>query len=109
MGTVEILGLKHSLYDQFSAGMGYETVSVALLGGANPMGVLASAFFFGGLRAGGNLMQQTVGVSSSMVLVIQALAVLFLAGFGITKRKSKTQKPTTLQGPGKQVAEGIES
>jgi simple sugar transport system permease protein len=91
MGTVEILGLKHSLYDQFSAGMGYETISVALLGGVNPMGVLAAAFFFGGLRAGGNLMQQTIGVSSSMVLVIQALAVLFLAGFGIAKRKPKTK------------------
>lgn len=107
MGTVEILGLKHSLYDQFSAGMGYETVSVALLGGVNPMGVLVSSFFFGGLRAGGNLMQQTVGVSSSMVVVIQALAVLFLAGFGIAKRKPKTDKPTAQKDQGHPVAERI--
>jgi len=94
MGAVEILGLKHSLYDLFSGGMGYETVSVALLGGVNPLGVLGAAFFFGGLKAGGNLMQQTVGVPSSMVQVIQALAVLFLAGFGLTKQKPRMRKPT---------------
>jgi general nucleoside transport system permease protein len=94
MGAVEILGLKHSLYDLFSGGMGYETVSVALLGGVNPLGVLGSAFFFGGLRAGGNLMQQTVGVASSMVQVIQALAVLFLAGFGMSKRRTNPRKTT---------------
>ena len=97
MGTVEILGLKHSLYDYFSVGMGYETITVALLGGVNPLGVIPAAFFFGGLRAGGNLMQQTVGVSSSMVPVIQALAVLFVVGFGFTKRKPKIQKTMTQQ------------
>ena len=91
-GTVEILGLKHSLYDNFSGGLGYETITVTLLGGANPIGVIIAAFFFGGLRAGGNLMQQTVGISSSMVQVIQALAVLFVIGFGMAKRKPKIHR-----------------
>lgn len=92
MGTVEILGLKYSLYDNFSAGLGYETIAVALLGGANPIGVIFSAFFFGALKAGGNLMQQTVGIPSSMVQVIQALAVLFIVGFGFTKKKARVRK-----------------
>ncbi|MDX1414626.1 MAG: ABC transporter permease [Candidatus Promineifilaceae bacterium] len=87
MGTVEILGLKHSLYDNFSGGLGYETIAVALMGAANPIGVIFSAFFFGGLKAGGNLMQQTVGIPSSMVVVIQALAVLFVVGFGVGAQK----------------------
>jgi simple sugar transport system permease protein len=97
VGAVEILGFKHSLYDQFSGGMGYETITVALLGGVNPLGVIASSFFFGGLRAGGNLMQQTVGVPTSMVQVIQSLAVLFLVGFGITKPKPKKQPKSSKQ------------
>ncbi|MCB9420009.1 MAG: ABC transporter permease [Ardenticatenaceae bacterium] len=93
MGTVEILGLKHSLYDNFSGGLGYETIAVALMGGANPIGVIFSAFFFGGLKAGGNLMQQTVGIPSSMVQVIQALAVLFVVGFGVvTPKPAKRNK-----------------
>ncbi len=76
--------------------MGYETITVALLGGTNPIAVVFAAFFFGGLRAGGNLMQQTVGLSSSMVQVIQALAVLFLVGFGFAKpRTRKTEKEKT--------------
>jgi len=92
MGTVEVLGLKYALYDNFSAGLGYETIAVALLGGANPIGVIFSAFFFGALKAGGNLMQQTVGIPSSMVQVIQALAVLFIVGFGFMRRKSSSYK-----------------
>ena len=94
VGAVEMLGFKHSLYDAFSGGMGYETITVALLGGVNPLGVIVSSFFFGGLKAGGNLMQQTVGVSTSMVQVIQALAVLFLVGIGFMKPKLKTPKTT---------------
>jgi general nucleoside transport system permease protein len=93
MGGVEIVGFKHSLFDNFSGGLGYETIAVALLGGTNPIGVIVAAFFFGALRAGGNLMQQTVGISSSMVQVIQALAVLFVIGFGFAKRKVKTTQP----------------
>jgi general nucleoside transport system permease protein len=92
MGAVEILGLKHSLYDNFSGGLGYDTVAVALLGGVEPLGVIASSFFFGGLRAGGNLMQQTVGVSTYMVQVIQALVVLFIVGIGFSKTKSKPKQ-----------------
>lgn len=92
VGAIEIVGFKYSLYDNFSGGMGYETVTTALLGGSNPIGVIFAAFFFGGLRAGGNLMQQTVGIPSSMVQVIQALAVLFLIGFGFAKRRIIEQK-----------------
>ena len=78
--------------------MGYETITTALLGGTNPIGVIFAAFFFGGLRAGGNLMQQTVGIPSSMVQVIQALAVLFLIGFGFAKRRAIEQKKRMANG-----------
>lgn len=95
MGATEVLGLKHSLYDNFSGGMGYDTVAVALLGGVNPLGAIVAAFFFGGLRSGGNLMQQTVGISTFMVQVIQALSVLFIVGIGFNKAKTKAQKKTS--------------
>jgi len=107
MGTVEILGLKHSLFDNFSAGLGYETIAVALLGGANPIGVIFSAFFFGALKAGGNLMQQTTGIPSSMVQVIQALAVLFVVGFGVTKKKSTVRKKDEPGKPLDEAREGV--
>lgn len=107
VGAIEIVGFKHSLYDYFSGGMGYETITVALLGNTHPIGVVFAAFFFGGLRAGGNLMQQTVGIPSSMVQVIQALAVLFLIGFGFAKRKVILKPKKNVNGSGNKKIEGL--
>jgi general nucleoside transport system permease protein len=99
MGTIEILGLKHSLFDNFSGGLGYETIAVALMGGANPIGVIISAIFFGALKAGGNLMQQTVGIPNSMIQVIQALAVLFVVGFSVVTKKTTKEQNNNKDAP----------
>jgi ABC-type uncharacterized transport system permease subunit len=85
MGSGEVLGLKRRLFDHFSGGLGYHAISVALLGGGDPLGVILSAFFFGALRAGAGLMQQTVGVEKAMAEVIQALAILFVVGIGFAR------------------------
>ena len=77
-GAIEVMGLRHRLYDHFSPGYGYDGIAVALLAGSNPLGVLLSAFFFGGLRAGANAMQQATGIETSVVLIIQALTILFV-------------------------------
>jgi simple sugar transport system permease protein len=86
MGASEILGLKLRLYDHFSSGLGFAAISVALLAGANPIGVIITAFFFGALSAGAGLMQQTTGIESSMADVIQALVILFIVGIGVYRR-----------------------
>ncbi len=52
---------------------------MALIGGSHPIGVLPSALFFGGLRAGGTRMQ-LFGVHKSFPELIQGLALLFVAG-----------------------------
>jgi len=77
-GAIEVSGLRHRLYDRFSPGYGYDGIAVALLAGSNPLGVLLSAAFFGGLRAGANRMQQATGIETSIVLIIQALTILFV-------------------------------
>ena len=77
-GASEVMGLRHRLYDRFSPGYGYDGIAVALLAGSNPLGVLLSALFFGGLRAGANAMQQATGIETSVVLIIQALTILFV-------------------------------
>jgi simple sugar transport system permease protein len=77
-GAAEIMGLRHRLYDRFSPGYGYDGIAVALLAASNPLAVLVSATFFGGLRAGANAMQQATGIETSVVLVIQALTILFV-------------------------------
>lgn len=77
-GMGEVLGTKYALYANFSPGYGYDGIAVALLARLSPIAVIVFAAFFGAMRAGALDMEQTVGVSSSFVLVIEALAILFL-------------------------------
>lgn len=78
-GTLEIEGYYHRFYDGWSAGLGFDGITVAVLGRNNPWGVLGGALFFGALKAGGTFMQTNAGVPSEMVQVIQGLVVLFVA------------------------------
>lgn len=77
-GASEVLGLRLRLFDRFSPGYGYDGIAVALLADSNPLAVVASAGFFGALRAGANAMQQATGLETSVVLIIQALTILFV-------------------------------
>jgi len=78
-GTVEVQGYYHRFYDQWSSGLGFDGITVAVLGRNNPWGVFGGALFFGALKAGGSFMQTNAGVPSEMVQVIQGLVVLFVA------------------------------
>ncbi|MHA3963276.1 MAG: ABC transporter permease [Candidatus Thorarchaeota archaeon SMTZ1-45] len=78
-GSGEILGYHHLFQDNWSTGLGWDGITVAVLGNNNPWGVLAGAIFFGALRAGGIQMQRIAGVPLEMVRVIQGLIVLFVA------------------------------
>lgn len=77
-GAIEVMGLRHRLYADFSPGFGYDGIAVALLAGASPLGVIAASGFFGALRAGSSLMQQVTRLETSIVLIIQALTILFV-------------------------------
>lgn len=77
-GSVEVFGIHHRLFNDFSAGYGFDALAVALLGQLHPLGVFASALFFGALRVGSNAMQRSVQVPVSIVYVIQGLAILFI-------------------------------
>lgn len=78
-GASEVMGLKHRLFDAFSPGYGYDAIVVAFLGAGQPLGVVATAFFFGALRSGANVMQRSQGVPVAVIFAIQGLAVLALA------------------------------
>ncbi len=93
-GAIEIMGLKQRVYMDFVAGVGFESVAVALLAGGNPLGVLASALFLSALKAGGATMSIQTGVGGPMTVVIIALCVLFViaVGYGERKRIERSDK-----------------
>ena len=78
-GTSQVLGVQYTLAPGFSGGIGFDAITVALLGRANPVGVVGAALLFGGLRAGGLQMQAVTGTPIDIVLVIQSLIVIFVA------------------------------
>jgi len=75
-GGVEVLGVSHRLYEQFSPGYGYMAVAVALLARQHPLGVIPAALVFGALEVGAAGLQRAVGVSAGLAGVIEALVML---------------------------------
>jgi simple sugar transport system permease protein len=61
------------------AGIGFDAITVALLGRSTPWGTFAAGILFGAFKAGGFSMQAAEGVPIEIVLVVQSLIVLFIA------------------------------
>lgn len=61
------------------AGIGFDAITVALLGRSSPIGILAAGVLFGAFKAGGFAMQASQGIPVEIVLVVQSLIVLFIA------------------------------
>lgn len=78
-GATQILGVQGRITPGFSAGVGFDGITVALLGRGNPWGVVAAGLLFGGLRAGGLRMQALTGTPIDLIVVIQALIIVFVA------------------------------
>ena len=78
-GAVHVLGSEYALTADIAGSFGFDAITVALLGRAQPIGTVFAALLFGALRAGGRAMQSNTGTPLDIVLVTQALIVLFIA------------------------------
>jgi ABC-type uncharacterized transport system permease subunit len=78
-GTVEILGVQHRLRDMFSPGLGYSAIAIALMGNNHPLGIILASLLFGALQVGANNMQALAGVPVTIVDVLQATVIFFVA------------------------------
>jgi general nucleoside transport system permease protein len=87
-GAVQMLGVQGFYATGISAKVGFDAITVALLGRSSPLGIMFSALLFGVLRAGQNLMQLRTQnqVPIEVIDVIQALIILFLAADIIVRR-----------------------
>lgn len=82
-GITEVIGKYGRLIDGFSPSYGFTGIAVAVLGNNNPFAILLAALLFGALDAGAMKMNRVAGISSTMVMVIQGLVILFVATPGI--------------------------
>jgi len=79
-GVAQVLGTVTSGFSSgIDASIGFDAITVALLGRSKPLGVFVAGVLFGALKAGGYSMQAAQGVPIDIVLVVQSLIVLFIA------------------------------
>ncbi|MDZ4655479.1 MAG: ABC transporter permease [Coriobacteriia bacterium] len=92
-GAVEVMGVHHRIFDQFSSGFGFTGIAVALLAKNHPLGVIPAAILFGALSAGAGTMQLEAHVPQKIILIIQALVIFLVAAEEIVtwfiKRRQK--------------------
>jgi simple sugar transport system permease protein len=76
----QILGHEDSLTANVAGAIGFDAITVALLGRATPLGTVLAGLLFGALAAGGVQMQASQAATPvELTQVLQALIVLFVA------------------------------
>jgi ABC-type uncharacterized transport system permease subunit len=85
-GGGEILGTVGFMGAGYGTSVGFDSISVALLGRAHPVGIFLAALLFGAMRAGAGLMQINAGIPVEIVDVLQGVILLFLAADMIVRR-----------------------
>ncbi|MFD7307779.1 ABC transporter permease [Promicromonospora sp. NPDC059942] len=104
-GASQVLGgVTTGFSSDIDAGIGFDAITVALLGGSNPWGVLAAGILFGAFKAGGTTMQAAEGVPSDIVLVVQSLIVLFIAAPPLVRAIFRLPDPNRRRTPKKAKA-----
>ncbi len=78
-GWMQVAGLLGRLYENIAEEIGFFGLVAAMLGGAQPLGIVAASLLVGALQAGGLHMQSTEGIPATLSDVIQALILLGFA------------------------------
>ena len=79
-GANQVLGTVTSgVTVDMDAGIGFDAITVALLGRSRPLGILGAGILFGAFKSGGFAMQASENIPVDIVLVVQSLIVLFIA------------------------------
>jgi general nucleoside transport system permease protein len=94
-GASIVLGVTHSLTFGISPGFGFDGIALALMGGSKPRGVVLAALLFGALRAGATPMQSATGIPIDLVVVIQALVIMFVAAPALVRVIYRIPVPKT--------------
>lgn len=84
-GSQQVQGHEDALTSNFGGSIGFDAITVALLGRATPLGTVLAGLLFGGLSIGGTAMQASAGTPLALTQVLQALIVLFVAAPALVK------------------------
>jgi len=85
-GAGEILGVSGYMPAAYSTNVGFDAITVALLGRVHPLGIVFAGLLLGAMRAGAGLMQIQAGVPVQMIDVLQGVILFFLAADIVVRR-----------------------
>jgi ABC-type uncharacterized transport system permease subunit len=91
--TMQVLGNQNSLSATLPGSIGFDAITVALLGRATPLGTVLAGLLFGAMSVGGVAMQASAGTPKELTDVIQALIVLFVAAPALVKGILRIKEP----------------
>ena len=78
-GAIETQGVVGRYQPGFNTGLGFDGITVAVLGKTHPFGTIPAALLIGAMKAGSSEMQFASGVAKEITDVIQALILFFVA------------------------------
>jgi simple sugar transport system permease protein len=78
VATNEVMGFRYRFLDNFSGGIGFLGIAVALLGRNSPLGVFLAALLFGVLNTGALEVDVFTDVPRELILVIQAVTIVLV-------------------------------
>jgi general nucleoside transport system permease protein len=84
-GSFMALGVDYRIAPLYGGTIGFDGITVAILGRGTPLGVALSALLFGAFTAGGRTMQVNTYIPLQLVEVLQAVLVLFVAAPGVIR------------------------
>lgn len=105
-GVQQVLGDQVQLSTSFGGTVGFDAITVSLLGRATPSGTVLAGLLFGAINAGGIQMQAVAGTSVSLTEILQALIVIFVAAPMLVKGVFRMKK---VGGEGTVLAKGWNS
>jgi simple sugar transport system permease protein len=82
-GATEILGSYGRYAGGFAGDLGFDCITVALMGRLSPVGTMLAALFLGALKNGGASMELAVNLPRDLVVVLQGLILLMVTAQGL--------------------------
>ena len=92
-GVMQVAGTEGKLTASVFGTIGFDAITVALLGRSRPVGTVLAGILFGALAAGGRTMSARAGTEAELVTVLQAVIVLLIAAPPLVRSVFRLPEP----------------
>ena len=86
-GSVVVFGTNYSIIKEFSSGLGWSALTVALFSGFSPLAALPCAIFLAWINSGARIAMQNTGLTFEIAHIVQAVIFILSSSVLIYKRK----------------------